>query len=151
MLARMTNLMNDFAPFFGPASPMGPVGRLLEEFFDDLPAARPYAAGYPAVNLWEDADGAWVEAELPGLGMDDVEVLVADDRVTINGRRDIADPQNTNWHRRERARGQFSRTLTLPWPVDADKVEARLQDGVLTVKLPKCEACKPKKVKVVGA
>src|SRR3954452_11706618 len=148
MLARMTNLMNDFAPFFEPA---GPMGRLFEEFFTDLPAARPYAAGYPAVNLWEDADAAWVEAELPGLSMDDVEVLVAGGAGTRNGRRDIADPTGADWHRRERARGEFSRTFTLPWPIDADKVEARLQDGVLTVKLPKFESCKTKKVKVLGA
>ena len=54
-------------------------------------------------------------------------------------------------HRRERGSGEFERSLTLPWQIDAEKVEARLVDGVLTVKLPKSESAKPKKVKVLTA
>jgi len=157
MLSRMTN-GNGFG-FGGATDPIlrlhGEMNRLFESFFEDAPApsraTRPYASGWPALNTWEDGDAAWVEAELPGLAIEDVEVLVSGGEVTINGERKIAAPENAAWHRRERSQGRFSRTLSLPWEIDADKVEARLQDGVLTVRLPKCEACKPKKVKVLTA
>lgn len=143
MLARM---LNDFGPLMRLQDEMN---RLFEGFFEDMPAQRTFAAGYPGVNLWEDGNNAYVEAEMPGLGMDDIEVLVTGNEVTINGDRKIAEQANASYHRRERASGRFSRTLTLPWEIDADKVEARLADGVLTVKLPKCESCKPKKVKLL--
>ncbi len=151
MLARMSNYSG-----FGPGGAWSPLlrlhddmSRLFEGFFEDMPDARPYGAGYPALNTWEDGDSAYVEAELPGLGMDDLEVLVSGNEVTINGQRKIDAAQGATWHRQERSQGRFSRTLSLPWEIDADKVEAKLQDGVLTVRLPKCESCKPKKVKVV--
>ena len=77
-------------------------------------------------------------------------MLVSGNEVTINGRRTIEAPEKATWHRRERSHGQFSRTLTLRWEIDADKVEAKLRDGVLTVTLPKSESHKPKRVKVAG-
>ena len=152
MLARMNN---DYGFALGSAvAPLlrlhNDMNRLFEGFFEDLPDVRPYGAAYPALNTWEDGDSAYVEAELPGLGMDDVEIFVSGNEVTINGQRKIEAADGANWHRRERAQGKFSRMLSLPWEIDADKVEAKLQDGVLTVRLPKCESCKPKKVKVLG-
>ena len=150
MFSRMTS---DYG--LGGLSPLlrlqGEMNRLFENFFEDLPASRPYARGWPALNTWEDGDNAYVEAELPGLGMDDVEVYVTGDQLTLSGERKITDPQDGTWHRRERSQGRFSRTVSLPWEIDADRVEAKFQDGVLTVRLPKCESCKPKKVKVLTA
>lgn len=153
MLSRM---MNDFG--YGNAYGTGfqpllrlhdQMNRLFEGFFEDLPQARPYGAAYPGLNLWEDGDHAYIEAELPGLTLEDVEVLVTGDEVTINGTRKLADAGDASWHRRERSQGQFSRRVTLPWQIDADKVEARLTDGVLCIKLPKAESAKPKKVKLL--
>jgi HSP20 family protein len=145
MFARM---MNDFAPLMRLQDEMN---RLFENFFDDVPAQRGYAAGYPGINLWEDGDSAYVEAELPGMSMEDIEVYVTGDQLTINGQRNIADQPGASYHRRERANGRFSRTMTLPWQIDADKVQAKLVDGVLTVTLPKAESAKPKKVKLLSA
>jgi HSP20 family protein len=149
----LTRMMNDFAPLLRLHDEMD---RWVENFFEDAPAAaaapRPYGAAYPALNSWEDADSAWVEAELPGLGLEDVEVLVNGGEVTIAGERKPAEARDgANWHRRERSHGRFSRTLTLPWDVDADKVHATLRDGVLTVQLPKADTAKPRKVEVLGA
>lgn len=146
----LTRMMNDFAPLLRLNNEMD---RWMESFYEDAPATpRPYGAAYPALNTWEDADNAWIEAELPGLGLEDLEVLVNGGEVTIAGERKFGEPQNgTNWHRRERSHGRFSRTLTLPWDVDADKVHATLRDGVLTVQLPKAETAKPRKVRVQGA
>jgi len=144
----VTRMMHDFAPLFRLQNEMN---RWMEGFFEDAPAVRPYGSRYPALNTWEDGDNAWVEAELPGLGLADVEVLVNGGEVTINGERKLGEPQGATWHRRERSHGRFSRTLTLPWDVDADKVHATLRDGVLTVQLPKAETARPKKVKVLSA
>ena len=152
MLAR---LMNELRPGFHGVSPLlrlhDEMDRMFESFFEDSPAARPYAHAWPALNTWEDEDGAWIEAELPGLSMDDIEVLVSGTEVTINGERKPAESRGATWYRRERSHGRFSRTLTLPWTIDADKVEAKFRDGVLTVRLPRSESTKPKKVKVLTA
>ncbi len=145
MLARM---MNEYSPLMRLQSEMN---RLFNGFLEDTPGTRPFSKAFPGVNLWEEGDKAFVEAELPGLTMNDIEVLVTGNEVTINGERKTSEQPQASWHRRERTAGRFSRTLTLPWEIDADKVQAKLQDGVLSLTLPKCEACKPKKVKVLPA
>lgn len=133
-----------------------PLSRLrheLERAFDDLelPALRAVVAEYPALNTWEDGDNAYFEAELPGVGMDRIDVSVTGNELSIRGERKIDEPPDVQWHRRERSSGTFARTVALPWEINPDGVEARLQDGVLTVKLPKSESAKPRKVKVVTA
>jgi HSP20 family protein len=145
MLARMTN---DFAPLMRLHDQMN---EWFENFFEAMPALRGYAAGYPALNLWDDGDNAYVEAELPGLSMDDVELYAHENELTINGRRTFPEAKDGGYRRRERAAGRFSRTVMLPWKIDADKVQAKLTNGVLSVTLPKCAECKPKKVKVLPA
>ena len=141
-------MIDEFAPLMRLQNQMN---RLFENFFEDMPAQRGYGASYPGVNLWEEGDAAWIETELPGASMDDIEVLVSGNEVTINGERKIAEVPNATYHRRERGTGRFSRTLTLPWEIDAEKVEAKLHDGVLSIMLPKSESSKPKKVKVLTA
>jgi len=145
-------MMNDFAPLWRLHDEMD---RMFERFFDEVPAARSYAATYPAFNVWESDDGnaAYLEAELPGMKIEDLDITVLGNQLTIAGQRQIGndDPKsNVNWLRRERASGRFTRTLTLPWDIDPDKVEARFVNGVLTVTLPKSEASKPKKVKLLS-
>ena len=140
----------------GLADALRPLSRFrqeLERAFDDLelPAFSAVVAEYPALNTWEDGDNAYFEAELPGVGMDGIDVSVTGNELSIRGERKIDEPPDVQWHRRERASGAFARTIALPWEINADGVEARLQDGVLTVKLPKAESAKPKKVKVVTA
>jgi HSP20 family protein len=142
MLARM---MSDFTPLMRLHEQMN---ELFESFFDDAPALRGYAAGYPGVNLWENGDTAYVEAELPGMSMDQIEIYVMGNELKISGERKIETPQNAAYQRRERPTGRFSRVLALPWEIDADKVEAKLANGVLTITLPKCESCKPRKIEV---
>ena len=144
----LTRMLNDFAPLLRLQNEMN---RLFEDFFEDMPANRPYGRQYPAMNLWEDGDAAYVESELPGLTLEDLDVSVRGNELTISGERKIAEQKEANWHRRERGYGRFTRTLQIPWEIDADKVEATLRDGVLTVKLPKSESAKPRKVQVLTA
>jgi HSP20 family protein len=143
----LTRMLDAFEPMLQSA---GDVNRLLESFFDDAPTQRRYGTRYPGINAWEDTDSAWIEAELPGLTMNDIELTVQDNQLTLSGQRKLQAPQNATWYRRERSEGSFTRTFTLPWEIDANKVEAKLKDGVLTVHLPKAEAAKPRKVKVMG-
>jgi HSP20 family protein len=107
--------------------------------------------GYPALNVWEDGDQVFVEAELPGLDLKDLEIYVTGgNQLTLKGERKPNVPEKGVWHRQERGFGKFARSLTLPFNVNADKVDARLENGVLLVKLPKHESARPRKIAVKG-
>jgi len=103
---------------------------------------------FPAVNLWEDGDHFNLEAELPGVAQDDLDISAAGNELTIRGQRNPAPGQNQAFHRQERGFGEFARLVMLPEDIDAEKIEATLKEGVLTLKLPKAEAARPRKIKV---
>jgi len=125
----------------------GEVGRLFDTWAD-LPRVTT-ASAIPPVNVWEDADAFHLEAELPGLTQEQVHVAVTNrNQVTLQGERLAEDETKGRWHRRERGFGRFQRVLRLPLPIDADKVEARLEDGPLHVRLPKSEEARPRKISV---
>lgn len=107
------------------------------------------AVSYPPVNLWEDDEFVYAEAELPGQKLPDLEITVTgDNRLTINGERKQPALQNAEWHRQERSFGSFERTIDLPVGMDAGKVDARLENGVLTIKMAKSPQAKPRKITV---
>ncbi len=106
---------------------------------------------FPPVNVWEEGDKVFVEAELPGLDLKDLEIFVTGGRqLTVKGERKPVTPEKGVWHRQERSYGSFIRSLTLPVAVDPDKVEARFENGVLKVTLAKHESAKPRKIAVKG-
>ena len=106
-------------------------------------------AAYPPVNVWEDTDTVFIEAELPGLDLKDLSIYVTGgNQFTLKGERKPHVPEKGVWHRQERSFGQFTRVLTLPVEVNADKVDARFENGVLLIKLPKHESAKPRKITV---
>jgi HSP20 family protein len=107
------------------------------------------AATYPALDLWEDENCLYVEAELPGMEIGDLEIYVTgNNQLSIRGERKLPAVEGGTWHRQERGCGRFSRLLTLPCEVKTDEVEAQLKDGVLTIKLPKSEASKPRRLAI---
>jgi HSP20 family protein len=112
------------------------------------PALDPTA--YPALNAWEDDNAFYVEAELPGLAHEDLDIYMSDaTTLTIKGRRQ--EPTlagDAKWHRRERAFGEFERSIGMPGAVSTDQVEASFKLGVLTVKLPKAPELRPRKIEV---
>lgn len=127
----------------------GEMNRAFERWGGDGTRLLGLNASYPALNVWEDNDAVFVEAELPGLDMKDLEIYVTGgNQLTIKGERKQPVIEKGVWHRQERGSGSFSRTLTLPFPVDADHVEARFENGVLHVKLAKHESAKPRKITV---
>ncbi len=121
------------------------LNRLFSTFGQQWPGL---GVGYPPLNVWQDADNLYAEAELPGIDMSGLEIYVTGgDQLSIKGERKPVEKEGV-WLRRERAFDKFSRVLTLPVEVDANKVQARLTNGVLTLTLPKSEAAKPKKIAV---
>jgi len=112
--------------------------------------ARTFARGlYPPLNLWEDDSSLYVEAELPGFELNDLEIYVTgENQLSIKGERSQPELHNGTWHRQERIHNAFNRMIELPGAVDSDKVSAELKHGVLTVTLPKREAVKPRRIEV---
>lgn len=103
----------------------------------------------PALNVWEDEERFFVEADLPDVSAEKLDVTVKEgNRLTVSGERKACEPVNAVWHRQERFAGAFTRELTLPTPVDADKVQARFENGVLKLILPKSVAARPRKIAV---
>ncbi len=129
----------------------GAMHRLFEEVLEDSASSHSghsQAATFPALNVWEDTSSVFVEAELPGLTLEDIEVLVTADELTVKGNRQGVMSEKQVYHRQERGTGAFSRTLRLPLSLSTDKVSATLRDGVLLVTIPKAEDVRPRKVEV---
>ncbi len=128
------------------------MNRLFDNFLGSPLAEKAFKSAqrsFPAVNVWEDEAFYFVEAECPGCKIDSLDVSVRGEELTIKGTRTAADnPSNSQLHRSERGTGAFSRTLMLPNEVEANKVEASLKHGVLTIKMPKAEAAKPRKIAI---
>jgi HSP20 family protein len=110
----------------------------------------PMFRSQPAVNVWERAEALVVEMEVPGIKNDQVDVSVAGGELSIKIDRPEVEQEDVRYHRRERPVGSFTRVLRLPVEVDANRVEAELHDGVLSITLPKAEAAKPRKINVAG-
>lgn len=131
-----------------------PLARIRNDVDEFLQGAFPGAPAYessdefPAVNVWESADKAFVEAEIPGVAADQIDISVTGSEVTIRGERKPPGAKDGNWVRQEREYGQFSKTMELPFDLDASQVEAVLKDGVLTITLAKAAQSQPKKVSV---
>jgi HSP20 family protein len=112
------------------------------------PFTAPAVSG-PPLNVWEDDQTLYVEADLPGLDPAKLDVTVTEgNQLSIQGERPVPDVKGAVWVRQERPAGRFTRAVSLPALVDADKVEATYTDGVLRLTLPKHEAAKPRKVQV---
>jgi HSP20 family protein len=140
-------------PFPDLWSEMGRVNQELNRLFGRYqPAGRTFPPQGPAVNLWEDEHNVYAEADLPGMNAEKLEIYVTEGNLlTIQGERLPEAPKGAVWHRQERGFGQFTRQITLPALVDADKVEAKYEQGVLRLTLAKSEAAKPKKIVVQTA
>lgn len=121
----------------------------LSEMFSGRPSGRLSAGVFPLVNLTEDHENYYIRAELPGIKGDDLDIQVTANSISLSGERKIAAEGNgVKYHRREREGGTFSRVMSLPGDIDPEKVDADLVNGVLTVKIAKAEAAKPKQITV---
>ena len=128
--------------------------RPLSSVFDDFFPKRAATQGQPAsrrsipIDVWSDAEALHVEAELPGLSIDDIVLTVLGDELTLSGERTSAPVEDSTLLHQERRSGTFERRIQLPFEVQGDAVTAELLQGVLHVTLPKSEAVKPRRVPV---
>lgn len=126
----------------------GNFDRLVDRLFNEPWAANGEILPYK-VDVREDAGHYYVEAELPGLSKDDIQITVENGLLTVAGeKRTSYNQDKENLHIQERRYGKFSRQFTLPTAVDEEKVNATLKDGILTITLDKREEVKPKKITV---
>ena len=134
--------------------------REIDEAFRGFGVGRPVAGTFlapassrrfPAVNLSEDDNSIYVEAVVPGIDPQQIDLSVLRNALTIAGeRRTPALREDQVLHRSERGFGSFSRTTELPMEIDPDKVSAECRDGILMVTLGKAETAKPRKVTISG-
>ncbi len=104
---------------------------------------------FPAINITEDKEKYYVRAELPGIKADELQVEVTGKNLSISGERKIqSEGENAKYHRKEREEGRFSRVISLPGEVDADSVDAKLINGVLTIAIAKSVAARAKQITV---
>ncbi|MEY2441065.1 MAG: hypothetical protein QOJ46_491 [bacterium] len=131
----------------------GEMNRLFSNFFE---TPRPGGNGngtarrwIPAMDLVETQDGFVLKADLPGMNEGDVSIELENNVLTISGERKTEhEAKHEGYYRLERATGSFSRALSLPEGIDADAVTAAFDTGVLTVRIPKPEQAKPRRVKI---
>lgn len=130
------------------------MGRLLEDSY-----VRPATGGATGIttadvlmlDVYEDADNVEVDASLPGLNPDDVEITIQSDVLTIKGqRRAQTERKQGNYLMREQRFGNVFRAIQLPVQVDADKARAHFEHGVLHLTLPKAAATKPRQIRITG-
>jgi len=116
----------------------------------DFTRATQFLNGWvPPVDVLQNKDAVTVRVELPGMKKEDIAVTLHEGVLSISGeRKDEATRDEGECHRTERLYGKFQRSITLPSPVKADKIQASYKDGVLTVTLPKTEEAKPKQIEV---
>jgi HSP20 family protein len=122
--------------------------RIMEAFME--PRAQGVRSGvFPAFNLTEDDNHFYLRAELPGVRAEDLDVQATARNINIVGERKLdLEDTTARYHRREREGGRFSRALAMPKEIDADRVEARMQNGILTLKVPKAESVKPRRITI---
>ena len=111
-----------------------------------LRAGRPWT---PAVDILETADTVSLKADLADVKVEDIDIRMENNTLTLTGKRHLDSDSNIKgWHRIERSYGEFKRSFEVPSTVDTGKVAADYRNGVLTISLPKKETAKPRQIKV---
>ena len=140
-----------WSPFSEMVSLRDAMNQLLEGSFirpGTLVGAGATSYSFP-LNVYQTKDELKVEALLPGVSEEDVQVDIHQGVLTIAARRHGWEPtEGQNWYLREIYPGQFTRSVSLPFPVEVEQVSAHFTNGVLTLTLPKAEAAKPKRIQI---
>ena len=137
---RNTNPLNVFEDVFGT---------LFNDSIGSVAKATQAGAWSPAVDIVESTDAYTLPADLPGLTKADVSLTVEEGVLTLTGERKSEHSGSKEFgHSYERAYGKFSRSFSLPGQVDAEHVKGQFENGVLTVRVPKAEAAKARKIKL---
>jgi HSP20 family protein len=145
-----TTGLGRFAGGFDPWSQLGPMENEMNRMLSRY--AYPTSSEFPAFNVWGTNDQVIVTSEIPGIDPNSIDISVSGTTLTVRGLRDPEQAEKgASYHRRERWYGKFSKTIELPFTIEAEKVEARFSKGILYITLPRSETEKPRKVKVKSA
>lgn len=123
------------------------MGRLLEGAFGE-PSTTGTMMWTPLADVFESEDSYIVEVEVPGLAKDDIDIQVSGSELVISGRIEQPEKEGVRTHRRMRRHGEFEYRTLLPGDINAEAVQARLDNGVLTVTAPKSDQGKPRRVAI---
>ena len=129
----------------------GDMNRLFDRFFEGGRTANGSTARrwIPAMDLVETEDHLVLRGDLPGMTEDDVDIEIKDNVLTVSGeRKSESEDKREGYHRVERSFGSFSRSLTLPQGIDPERVDAKFENGVLEVQIPKPAEAKPTRVQI---
>lgn len=140
-----------YPEFRNPFQELSKLRAEMDRLFADVMGGTSFTTTsgvYPALNVTEDADKLYVQAELPGIRPEDIDISVEGNTLTLRGERKPDSAENVSYHRRERKAGKFHKALTLPYEIDHEGVVAECKNGVLKLTLPKSERAKPKKIAV---
>ena len=128
----------------GENDPFGMLRKQIDTLFEDFDVGNDLMTSGFAVrtNVSETDDSVRITAELPGVELDDVDLSVTGNRLTVKGEKkdekdETGEEDGRQFHRVERRSGSFSRTISLPFDIDPDKISANAKEGVLTVTIPK--------------
>jgi HSP20 family protein len=127
------------------------MGGMLNEY-DTAQYSSPSLFGgeevWPRINVYDKGSELLVDAEVPGLSDKDVQVTIHQDVLTIEGERRVTAPQGYGVQRQERGSFRFTRSFGLPCAIDAERSQAIVKDGILTVVLPKAPEAQPRKINI---
>jgi len=137
-------------PFSELMSLRDAMDRLFEEsFVRPRGALSPMGLSELALDVYETENDVVINAAIPGIKPEDIDIAITGDTVSIKGElKQETKVEKANYYRQERRYGAFSRAVSLPVPISADKAEATFKDGVLTLTIPKAEEAKPKTIKI---
>ena len=116
--------------------------------FDYGPSGR---GVFPPVNVFGDKEHTIVRMEVPGVAPDAISINAQGRTLTVSGKREVAEPTEGSFHRRERNAGEFSRSIQLPEDLELSKAEAVVKHGMLTIRIPTREEAKPRTISVKAA
>ena len=147
----MVNTLIRLNPFSEMRRLQDEMSRLFDPGFPFENGELASANWIPAVDIEETSETLRVIAELPGMRREDIQIEFENGMLTIRGQRSRAEEKKeTNFHRVERSFGSFSRSFRLPATVDAEKISATYEDGVLKLEMPKREESKARRIEIGG-
>jgi HSP20 family protein len=126
------------------------MNQMLDSIFGEGGESEVVAWG-PVVDIEEDENRFQITAELPGIKLDEVKISIENNVLALKGekKREVTENKG-NYHRVERSYGRFQRSFTLPSTVNADKVKAEMDNGILVITLPKAEEAKAREIPIKG-
>lgn len=135
-----------------PFQEMMNLRRTVDRLFDNASPDHDWAQSNTwglAVDVVENKDDFIVKASVPGIKPEELDISYSDDILTIKGEiKSDAETKDNQYHLRERCYGSFTRSISLPVKIKGDAIEASYQDGVVTLRLPKADEVKPKRIAI---